>query len=451
MGAAVVLVALLAIDWKKPPASNDPEALPKVAELARVSADDVKKVEVIRPDKPFTLEKRDGRWTFTAPATFRANPKSVESWLKTLLDDNSPSQILKDKPGADVSGFDKPAVQVAFTKNNGEVRTLQYGKDFKLPGETSTGNLYYARELKDDRQFMLSSGQVTDLRNKKLDELRDKRLTELQADRDVQSVVFQRPEGATEVKRVDEDKWELVQPFPAGADSFDVGDILSRLRTSEADSFAADNASDLAKYGLDKPRLTLIAKTGKGEIGVSFGKADDSGKVYTIRRGETEVTLVTKETFDALNKTASDLREKKLITFEDDKISYVELRNSHGAMRFQKSGAKEWTNVSEGAGGGGKADTAAVERIISTIKGTAAKHIEEHPKSLTPYGLDDPLITVTVNTGTSTSQVFMLGKKHGENYYAKGAPDAVFEVQAYWWGDLNVRSESFKPKDETKK
>jgi len=44
----------------------------------------------------------------------------------------------------------------------------------------------------------------------------------------------------------------------------------------------------------------------------------------------------------------------------------------------------------------------------------------------------------------------MLGKKHGENYYAKGQPDAVFEVQSYWWGDLNVRPESFKPKDEKK-
>src|SRR5437763_10027277 len=103
---------------------------------------------------------------------------------------------------------------------------------------------------------MLSTTQVNDLKDKKHDDLRDKRLIEVKDEKEVRKVVLQRPVGTVELNRRGEDKWDMTQPFAAPADRFDADNLITQAR-SDADSLVENPGPDLAKYGLDRPRLTV--------------------------------------------------------------------------------------------------------------------------------------------------------------------------------------------------
>lgn len=440
------------LDQKAPP-PRDPDSEPPVSEFVHATSKDVRRVEVKRGEGGFALVKSGDQWAFEAPGKFRANSESVDSWLKGLLEDATVSRSLQGKAESVSSyGLDKPSAELLLTTKRGETRTLQVGKSFSVPGEASgTSSTFYAREAKDGRLFMLTSLQADDVMKKKLEDLRDKRLLVLGEEKDVQKVVLQRSAGTVEVTRRGEDKWDLVQPFQAPADSADVSSLLSQAKSAEAESFADDSAADMAKYGLDQPRLTLKVTDKKGTHTLLFGKATSDGKVYASREGEKEVTLVSKFTFESFDKKPSDLRDRKLISLEEDKITYLDIKNPNGAMRLQKVGSDwQFADVTDPKEKKAKTDT--VEQILTDLRSSADRHVEEAPADLAKYGLDKPVITVQVNDGRSSTQVLTLGKKTaGGNYYARGNSPAVFEVQSFVYEGLNVKREALKDQPEEKK
>jgi hypothetical protein len=287
---------------------------------------------------------------------------------------------------------------------------------------------------------------VEDLKGKKVDDLRDKRLAEVPEDKEVQKLQLQRPDGAVEIQRRGDDKWEMVQPFTAPAEKFDVEGLLSQLRSAEADKFVENNAADLAKYGLDRPQLTLTVTDKKGkQHAVVFGKRDKDGNLYAARPDDREVTLVGKTTFENLNKQPGDLRDRSLVTLERDKIRYVELTNKQGTVRLQKVNDSEWQFADVTDPKAKKAKKDAVERVIDGVRSSARKHLEETPKDLAKYGLDKPEISVRVNEGSGTSQVVLVGKKTPDGtFYAKSAGGAVFTIEPYVYSDLNGKPDDFK-------
>lgn len=441
MLAAVVGLSVLFFFEQKAPPPRDPDANPLVAEYVHLRANDINRLELKRPSGGFTLVKSGGKWSFEAPSRFRADSEDVDLWLKSVLDDANVDRTVEAQP-ADLGSFglDKPTVELALT-GKGETRTLQVGKTFEAPGGTAPP-LCYAREPKDGRMFMLSSAQLETIRDKKLDELRDKRLVEMGETKDVKQVSLMRDGKSVELQR-DGEKWRITSPFTAPADRTSVeSELLGQLKSSEAESFADNAAADLAKYGLDKPQLTIRVTDNQGVHAVSFGKALADGKVYAAREGEKEVTLLSKSTFDTLNKQAADLRDRQLLSLKRDNITFVELKNSRGVSKLQKSGDGKW-QVTGSDGRQQPAKTDVVERVLDTIVGTASRHVDEAPKDLAQFGLVEPAITVTANEGTGTSQILTISKKLKETHYAKGPGTAVFEVQPYVVSDLDVGAAAF--------
>lgn len=444
--AAVLLVALVAwfaVDSRRPVV--DPEA-PKVAESVDLRAGDVSRVELKRPGGGFILAKQGGQWVFETPGRYAANPESVNSWLKGLLDDAGVSQRIENA-GADLAkfGLDRPAVELILTAGNRQ-RAIQVGKDFRTPGQKE-GSLYYARETGAGRVFMLSSSQVDDLRKKQVADLRDKRLVVLSDDRDVKSITVTGPDRRVEVIRKGEDRWALTQPFAAPADAGDAATLLSRIRNAEAERFVADAADDLARFGLAEPRLTARLSLGNRTLGIVFGKALPDGKVYAAREGSREVTVVSKFTYDDLASQATPkrLRERTLVTLERDAIAQIELKNSHGAVRLRKTGPDAWAFADEKDPKKAAASADKARQVLDRLTGTATAWVEENPASLARYGLETPAISVTATDAKGQRQSLHLGAKTGENYYAKGPGAPVFEVPKYVFDDLNLRRADFVP------
>lgn len=445
MVAAVLLLSVVFFFEQKAPPPRDPDANPPVSEYAHLRSEDVNRVELKRASGGFTLVRQGKSWAFEAPGRYRANVDGVNSWLKGVLEDATVDRTVEGKP-QDLStyGLDKPTVELILTGRGGDTRTLQLGKDFKAPGDTG-GGVFYAREAKDGRLFMLSTVQLEALRDKKLDDLRDKRLVELGEPKDVQKVTLARANGAVELERQGE-KWKMTQPYAAPADRTSVeSELLGQLKTAESETFADNAATDLAKYGLDHPQLTITVSDKQGPHVVLFTQKD--GKVYSMRQGDREVVVVPKGTFDSLNKQPADLRDRQLISLTRDKIAFIDLKNARGNTKLQKVSGNQWM-VTGADGKQKKAKKDQVDRILDTLVAPASVHVEEAPKDLKKYGLEQPTITVMANEGTGTSQILTIGKKAKDSYYAKGMPNAIFEVQGYVFSDLNVTAGAFE--DSTK-
>lgn len=450
MVTAALLLLLLIADFRaKPP--REEGSNPPVSDYVHAESKEVVRVEVKRPENPFVLVKQGEEWRFESPRPYRANSESVNSWLRGVLEDATVNRVVKEKV-TDLSpyGFDKPRLELILTRRGGDVRTLQIGSDFTgiKDGSAST-NPYYAREVKDGRLFMLSAFHYTDLRDKKIEDLRDRRLVAVPEAKDVRKVTAVRGTAVVELERRkpegEKGQWALSQPFSAPADDLDAGDLVSQLRDATGDRFVEDDAKDLARYGLDRPTLTVTVLGKSGPQTVRFGKKDREGNVYAAREGSTEVLLVSKTTFDNLAEKASpsSLRDGHLVTLETDDITYLEITNRHGNVRLQKSG-DGWQFVNPADPKKKKAKADQVSTILNTITASASKHVEEAPNDLGKYGLDKPAVTVTVNDGKGKSQVFQIGKKTGTGYYARGVPNAVFEVQDYVYRDLDVKAAAFE-------
>ena len=94
-------------------------------------------------------------------------------------------------------------------------------------------------------------------------------------------------------------------------------------------------------------------------------------------------------------------------------------------------------------------------RTFNSVKPTFISDCEtnqEGKANLAQFGLDKPVISLRVSNGQATSQVLQIGKKSPDgNYYAQGAPDAVFEVQPFVFTDFDVRADAFRDTSAPKK
>ncbi len=441
-----LFIGLYVLDLKGPK-PRDPGTQPPISDFMGLSSDRVRRVEVKRPTDGFVLARQGTAWSFEAPRRYRANPETVNTWLKGLLEDATVSRSVTGKAEGDATyGLDKPVAELVLTDDGGKAHTLRVGAEFKAG---SVGGSYYARASEDHRLFLITTAQADDVRKKKVDELRDKRMSDLGGEESVQQITLERPEGRTTVRRGPAESWVLSEPFNAPADKINVESLISSLG-AESERFVAEEATDLAKYGLDKPRLRARVKNGKGETVLLFGKSVKEGtteRVYFAREGESEVAQVTRFAFDAVNKNAGDLRDLRVVTLDRDKIVTLELRNGSGTVRLQRvgmPGSAQWQVLDGPSGKPERAKDDAAQRVVDAVTATASKHVEENPADLARYGLSTPAITVLASPGGGTSQAFILGKKGGNGYYAKGTGSAVFEVSTSTFDDLNVKREAFK-------
>ena len=449
----VAVVALLGVwlffDLKKP--VREADGPPPLSDYVPILSADVKRVELKRPSGGFVLARTGDKWSFEAPKKARANYETVNAWLKSLLDDAKISRAVDGKP-TDLAqyGLDKPA-ELVVTANNGDTRTLQVGKDFRTGADAGPGSMYYAREAKSGKLFMLDSPQAKEITEKNWQDLRDKQLLTIGDEKDVQRIVLQRGNDTVDVQRKGDDKWQLMQPIHADAEKMDVETLLSQLKSTSADTLLDDAAADLAKDGLDKPRLTVQVYEKKGSSEIRFGNETKDGKVYVLRPSDNQVALIPKLTFEGFNKKSADLRDKRLITLNRDTTNALELQNANGVIKLQKQG-NDWQLQDAKGGKPVKAKADMVQRLIDSATSPAYKSVQEGKANPAQYGLDKPVISLRVSNGQATSQVLQIGKKSPDgNYFAQGSPDAIFEVQPFVYTDFDVKADAFRDTGAVKK
>lgn len=163
------------------------------------------------------------------------------------------------------------------------------------------------------------------------------------------------------------DQWQIATPNPLPADQDAVSSLTSAVSPLNSDRLIDDHPQNLAPFGLDKPTsevdfTTKDGKTQKLLFGAdtpsgsdTYAKLDSDPKVYTV-------ASTNKSSFD---KTANDLRDKRLLTLNSDKITSVTLTAKGAPIEFNKNSGGDWQITKPKPI---RADGPSVDDLVSKVK-----------------------------------------------------------------------------------
>ena len=180
-----------------------------------------------------------------------------------------------------------------------------------------------------------------------------------------------------------------------------------------------DNPSDLAQFGLSDPQTIVDFKAEGGASG-SFklgSKNPTQSEIYAMKGGTNTVVLVSAFQESSFNKEPFALRDKRILKFDREKADTLALAKGANSIQLARSGS-EWKVVKPVEA---RSDYSAVEGFITRLSSAnMSKLVEEKPADLAKYGLDKPVMTVTIGAG-SAKTVLEVGKTENDQTYARDA------------------------------
>jgi ribosomal protein L12E/L44/L45/RPP1/RPP2 len=263
-----------------------------------------------------------------------------------------------------------------------------------------------------------------------------------------QEIRIRKLTGEVQDLKLEDGKWRLVEPKPLPADQDAVTSMVTSLSALTADKTIEDNATDLKAYGLDIPTLeiTITKKDGK-TAGIAIGdatptssgsyaKLPESARVYTV------ATFVK----TGLDKTVNDLRDKRLLTFDSEKLTRVALQAKGAAIEFGKNGQSEWQILKPRPL---RADSTQVDTLVGKLKDAKMDPLvsdEDAKKAAAAFATGTKIVVATVSD-SSGDQTFDLRQDKDKNYYAKSSVvDGVFKMTTDLGDALNKSLDDFRNK-----
>lgn len=249
----------------------------------------------------------------------------------------------------------------------------------------------------------------------------------------------------TTARKTGED-WAITSPGPAPADGAELSGITTNLASLEEQRQIDENATDLAQFGLDTPRIQVAFKAGGQDHRLLIGSRTPTGAdLYAKTGASAKVFLIASYLDSTFNRSTFDLRDKAALKFERDAADALEIATAGRTLRFAKSGG-DWQLAQPPSA---RSDAAAIEGLLARLDGLQMKSIAAaEPAGLAQYGLDAPAATVRIGSGSSQA-VLQVGSSSGEGaVYAKDAARSeIFTIEATLLDDLRKDAGEYRQKD----
>ncbi|HHY81219.1 MAG TPA: DUF4340 domain-containing protein [Clostridiales bacterium] len=239
-------------------------------------------------------------------------------------------QIVEEEPeDLSIYGLDKPSATGTAELDDGTKVTLFLGN------KTAEGSTYYLMKDGDPKVYTVRSMHGERL-NSPFSNFREKSLKQI--DLMTMKYLYISGEGRREIEIVSSDDipnkedaygfsaYYMIKPYkrPRGIDSTKLGEKFeSGLAGLVIKDFADDNPTDLAKYGLDNPKLHFVIRDENNTLDLSFGKSLDDGTIYFKTGDSDAVYLMDESSISFLDFKPLDITDKfaLLVNIEDvDKV-----------------------------------------------------------------------------------------------------------------------------------
>jgi hypothetical protein len=279
------------------------------------------------------------------------------------------------------------------------------------------------------------------------DKKQDKVFADVSSEK-IDQVTVKSEKGDTTTVARQGDRWQETQPAAVPADEAEISGITSNLASATVSRVIDEQPSDYKQYGLDPARIEVGFKVGGQDKKLLLGQKTPTGSdLYARVPDKPRVFLVPSYLDATFNKSAFDLRDKTILKIDRDKVDALAIETPDRTIKAAKQGADWRLSAPVDA----RADFGAIEGLLGRLNTTQIKAIsapDADAAALKEYGLDKPVATVRVTSGSAQAGL-AIGKSAGEGIvYAKDlSRPMVFTVEAALADELKKPADELRLKD----
>jgi len=266
-------------------------------------------------------------------------------------------------------------------------------------------------------------------------------------DADIKKIDLKKKDGSdTALEKNNAGKWQMTAPKAYGVDQDAASQLVSSVASVTSDRVVEDKASDLSQYGLNAPalELTVTTKDGKSKKLLIGDDTPTGSGAYVALAGDPRVFTIASYTKTGFDKTDKDLRDKRLLTFDQDKLTSVELASKKQTGEFGRN-KDQWQIVKPKPL---RADGLQVEELIRKLKDAKmdlAISDEDAKKAAAAFASGTPVATVKLTDQSGTQEIQV--RKSKDDYYAKSSVvDGVHKVTSDVGTGLDKSVDDFRNK-----
>jgi hypothetical protein len=282
-------------------------------------------------------------------------------------------------------GLDDPAREVSVWMGD-TAKTLQIG-----PPLTNDASKTYAKVKGSDSIITIPSEDANKFALQ-VNDLRDRHVLTF-ADADVRGLDLLR--GAEKIALVQTaGVWKITAPQTVDAEPDAIRQLLSKLGDLTVQHFAADVATDLDKFGLAAPALT-ITLLGEGTNTLSqllIGGFSENGSArYVKRADEPFIYGVDPKSLDRLPSSYLDLRARRVANFQIEQVKKLSVTNNVGQVQLQRDADAKWRLVEPAHGA---LDNDGLQQLLGALANLRAEQFRADGQPL-----ERPATIITAQVG----------------------------------------------------
>lgn len=258
-----------------------------------------------------------------------------------------------------------------------------------------------------------------------------------------QEIRIQKPAQAIDLKR-ESGKWQITQPQPLPADQDTVSALVTTLSALNADTVVEAKAADLSPYGLKDPKLDVqvVRKNGKTDDLLIGDETPTGSGNYAKLATDPRVFTIATYNKTSIDKAPDDLRDKRLLTFDSDKLTRIDLQAKGDALEFGKNNQNDWQILKPRPL---RADSATVDTLVSNLKDAKMDLTGDAKDAAARFASGKKIATASVTDANGTQTLELRQDK--DNYYAKSSAVAgIYKVGNDLGTSLNKGLDDFRNK-----
>ena len=341
------------------------------------------------------LQKQGDHWQIVKPLRARADDQKVNDLIAQITTSRIAQFVADDAGDLHPYGLTEPRGTVTiFTADDKQGQILQIGG---VPEKEK--DQVYVRFA--PRKFVYTlPNKIETILSTRPNDLRDRHLVRFDQNQ-LDRITIDVPGKTKTVLARKDQNWTIVNRNNRPANAAEARRLIDLLAGEQVTNFVADVASDLPKYCLDKPQLTVTlssfasentAETKAGEhplATIAFGKID--GENIFARVGEEPfVVAVHRSTLDNIFADPLQWQDLTIFKFKPEQIHRFALFTDH-----EQSLIRGPNNQWEWVTGNGPINTVAVQSLVNTL---ASLHAVRWLANVPPAAFDKPQLVATFTT-----------------------------------------------------
>ena len=382
--------------------------------LTDVTTAQVRRITLKTPAGEMELEKKGEHWDILKPLRARADDAKVGDLISQITTARIQQFVADDRGDLRPYGLAEPRGSITlYDQEQKKDQKVELGESIKVFGREDKGQTLQigsVPEKEKDQVYVRSAPRgsvytlpkkIEEIVNTKPADVRDNHLVRIDTNV-LDRITIDAPGKAKTVLARRDGNWTIATRNNAPADSAAIRRLIDTLQNERVTRFVEDVASNLPKYGLDKPNIQLTfssfasentAESKAGEqpfAAITFGKAEGDS-VYARLTDEPFVVAVRRGLLDQISPDPLQWQDLSIFKFKPEQIHRLSV-TAENELSLERDQRKQWHWLK----GSGQINEANLQLLLNTL---STLHAVRWLGPTTPqHGFDKPQLVLAFAT-----------------------------------------------------